>query len=853
MPIYDEDTGTYWRSEDDGGDLVQIWQDDDGWTTVNPNPQLVYDEDSETWGTVGVPNSPYLDALRQYSSDKIPWNYTNVYEGLSNRGPFNLNALWGGSQYAAGRVSDFSHLDPTQLKANQIAGQTRDELWNTYNQLVSQGRTPPKNPDQIALDIYVSNVGQEGKSTGYGPGVNTAALNEYIKAQFLNQPEVVSVTGSQYYTPKNKIPEIQAFGDAHQAAANTWAVFEQQGMGKDSFLDRIIQMAAIYIATQGIGAAMNALASNLVTAAIEGTIPFSAQTTMLAAQTAGMTAAESVVASALTGGIMTEATGGDFVDGFVAGGTAALVKTGIDATNAAKEISSTLQETVGITPAQADRMASVVVKPVEAATTAGLTGKDSEAAALNALVGQGLSAAGDVVADAAKEIAKDLEAQKTAELPAAYTEGRMYAGADTGTMTDVPSIEVVGAPALADNNPRNVVAPEGYRLATYDEAISQGLEATQLPSGESAVLISTTDVSVPAPTQATFASFLDKIKNIGSLFSTGPLPSSAEKYTLFGSGAKGAGKEGFSLFNISFDDPVKQQQAIEFVDLVERDPTTSPEEKRIAQDIKNVIQNAPVITEAPLIEQEPPITETEKQPSKIVAGGGDVGAAAGAQPSAAFIQVMKDRGQAYQLPSFTLTKPQVSEGYTSPADIQFAQETKYGEPGYAGYTDKEISDAIYNQLYGQEGAASGQVSGGMADQEGAGTIGTGDSLVSAGLSTDGAGAGRGTGDVDAGTSGAGVGGGEGAGTGTGTGAGEGEGEGGTGEDTTRQMMDIILGRGQGYQLSGAGAAAEPSAESGAYLGRGITEGTTGEPILGVKGKRKKQVWNIESLRDALGV
>ena len=109
------------------------------------------------------------------------------------------------------------------------------------------------------------------------------------------------------------------------------------------------------------------------------------------------------------------------------------------------------------------------------------------------------------------------------------------------------------------------------------------------------------------------------------------------------------------------------------------------------------------------------------------------------------------------------------------------------------------------------------------------------------------------GDVVAGTSGAAVGGGEGAGTGTGTGAGEGEGEGGTGEDTTRQMMDIILGRGQGYQLSGAGAAAEPSAESGAYLGRGITEGTTGEPILGVKGTRKKQVWNIESLRDALGV
>ena len=298
MPIYDEDTGTYWRSEDDGGDLVQVWQDDDGWTTVNPNPQLVYDEDSGTWGTVGVPNSPYLDALQQYSSGKTPWNYTNVYEGLSNRQPFNLNALWGGSQYATGRVSDFSHLDPTQLQANQIAGQTRDELWRVYDDLKAKGQAPAKNPDQIALEFYTQNIGQEGNTYGYGPGANTALLAESLKSQFLNQPEVVAQTKTVYQPTQEALIKAEAFGASHQGGVPTWQVFEQQGQSSDWF-------------------------SKLIPAII-GTIAFPGLSAAFGGGILG-----GAGAGALIGGTTAEMGGGDFLKGALSGGIGGALKGGL--------------------------------------------------------------------------------------------------------------------------------------------------------------------------------------------------------------------------------------------------------------------------------------------------------------------------------------------------------------------------------------------------------------------------------------------------------------------------------------------------------------------------------------------
>lgn len=294
----------------------------------------------------------YDSALKKYSSGYQPWNWQNIYEGLSDRTPFNLNALWGGTQYAAGRVTDYSHIDPSQYEANLIASNARNELWNVYDQLRSQGKAPEKNPDQLALDFYVKNVGPQGHTFGYGPGANTVLVTEALKNQFLNQPSVVAATGSTYQTPPETLQYSQQFGTARQAGVPTWQVFEQQGYSKD-WLGSLMPMIIGSMAFPGLSAAF------------------------------GGGALGAAGAGALIGGVTSEIGGGDFLKGALTGALGGGLTSGLSG------VSSYLQSAEGLGLSKA--VADAVVSAGARAITAGATGGDVEQAILSSLVGSGVS------------------------------------------------------------------------------------------------------------------------------------------------------------------------------------------------------------------------------------------------------------------------------------------------------------------------------------------------------------------------------------------------------------------------------------------------------------------------------
>lgn len=198
------------------------------------------------------PYERYEDASAFYGSQQMPWDYTSVYSGLSDRSPYNLNAIWGGTQYQQGRVSDFSHIPGQELRANQYAGETRDELWNQYNRLAEQGMAPAKNPDQIALDFYQQNVG--GSNMGYGPGVNTIVLNEALRQQFYGQPEV-QAAGISYVPNLDRLQQAKEFGDARRRGAETFGVFEQQGQGGNNWLGPLVLAGMSMLGGPLVGAA----------------------------------------------------------------------------------------------------------------------------------------------------------------------------------------------------------------------------------------------------------------------------------------------------------------------------------------------------------------------------------------------------------------------------------------------------------------------------------------------------------------------------------------------------------------------------------------------------------------------
>ena len=354
--IYNEDTGQYFKTSED-----------------EPSVEVVRAPDGENWLAVGSPQyyqqtyvAPsyvnYNDALANYSGNKIPWDYTSLYGqsgygtpesqgGLSSREAFNLNAIWGGTQYASGRVTDFAHIDPTQLEANQVAGQTRDQLWNQYDQLVAAGTPPPKNPDQVALDFYVKNVGPQGNTFGYGPGANTVMLAEALKSQFLNQPEVIQATGAPYQPSQQALTYAQDFATRHEQGVPTWQVFEQQGYSKDWF-------------------------GSLVPA-ILGAMVFPGLAAGLGGGALGAAGA-----GALIGGTTSAIGGGDFLKGAITGGLSGGLSSGLSG------VSTSIANATQLPQAVVD----AAVRAGTSAASAGLTGGDVETAILNSLIGSGVQA-----------------------------------------------------------------------------------------------------------------------------------------------------------------------------------------------------------------------------------------------------------------------------------------------------------------------------------------------------------------------------------------------------------------------------------------------------------------------------
>jgi len=293
----------------------------------------------------------YDQASSAYSSGYIPWDIQNVYSGLSNRTPFNLNALWGGTQYASGRVTDWTHIDPTQYEANLVASNTRNALWNQYDQLVAAGTPPPKNPDQVALDFYVKNVGPQGNTFGYGPGANTVMLAEALKSQFLNQPEVIQATGAPYQPSQQALTYAQDFATRHEQGVPTWQVFEQQGYSKDWF-------------------------GSLVPA-ILGAMVFPGLAAGLGGGALGAAGA-----GALIGGTTSAIGGGDFLKGAITGGLSGGLSSGLSG------VSTSIANATQLPQAVVD----AAVRAGTSAASAGLTGGDVETAILNSLIGSGVQA-----------------------------------------------------------------------------------------------------------------------------------------------------------------------------------------------------------------------------------------------------------------------------------------------------------------------------------------------------------------------------------------------------------------------------------------------------------------------------
>lgn len=304
----------------------------------------------------------YEGAKDVYGYGKVKWDYSavqptetseeNIQGGLSTREPFNLNALWGGTQYSTGRVSDFSHIDSTQLEANKRASEVRDELWNVYYQMADQGKVPEKTPDEVALDFYVKNVGQEGNQYGYGPGANSALISEAIKQQFLNSPDVVEFTGSTYQTSPEKIAEIDDFGVAHKAGVSTWQTFEQQGYSRDWFGD----LLPMVFSALAFGPLAGALGGGALGAAGAG---------------------------AILGGTQAEMSGKNFLEGALTGGIGGGLAGGLSG------ISSEVASALDVSQPVADAITRSAVSAVKTGISGGNI-EDIEDAIIGSLVNSGV-------------------------------------------------------------------------------------------------------------------------------------------------------------------------------------------------------------------------------------------------------------------------------------------------------------------------------------------------------------------------------------------------------------------------------------------------------------------------------
>ena len=312
--------GTH-SDEDSGGREITIYQQpsvegpqatiydgrDNGDSWIGNDPNYSFDWNSNQWLSSGLQQADTA-LSRQYG--KVDWNYNDITGDTAAIGGspaqgdedtyipetrgFGVNDIWGGTRYTSGWVTSLDHVDPTQREANVIAGQARDKLWQTYDNMVQQGQQPEKTPDQLAIEFYVKNGGNQTNDP-YGPGVNTAALSEVLTQQFMNQPSVLAVTGKPYVTDPEKLTYINDFAARHSSpqVLNTFAVFGQQHVSSDIIGD-VLMGVMMSVATWGIGTAVSLAASTAVLGA-------EAVTGILAAAEASGISVASALATALPG------------------------------------------------------------------------------------------------------------------------------------------------------------------------------------------------------------------------------------------------------------------------------------------------------------------------------------------------------------------------------------------------------------------------------------------------------------------------------------------------------------------------------------------------------------------------
>lgn len=406
-------TGNYW--DEDGREITTYQQPsvegpqttiydgrDNGDSWMGNDPNYAFDWNSNQWLSSGLQQA---DAALSKQYGKVDWNYNDITgdrTGIGGRPAYYLdeetyipenpgfvvNSIWGGTRYHSGWVTSLDHVDPTQREANVIAGQTRDKLWQAYDNMVQQGQQPEKTPDQLAIEFYVKNGGSENNDP-YGPGVNTAALSEVLTQQFMNQPSVLAVTGKPYVTDPEKLTFINDFAARHTSpeVLNTFARFGQQHIKSDIIGD-LVMGAMIAVATWGIGTAVSIAASTAVLGA-------EAVTGILAAaEVSGMTVAQALatampgvnVVSAIA---VAEMTGGDPLKAAITAGfdsVGSLVKGDVF-----KSITSNF-------PDIPVPVVNAVTNAAISAGKAGLTGQDWETAVTNSLtssaIGVGATAIG---------------------------------------------------------------------------------------------------------------------------------------------------------------------------------------------------------------------------------------------------------------------------------------------------------------------------------------------------------------------------------------------------------------------------------------------------------------------------
>ena len=406
--------GTH-SDEDSGGREITIYQQpsvegpqatiydgrDNGDSWIGNDPNYSFDWNSNQWLSSGLQQADTA-LSRQYG--KVDWNYNDITGDTAAIGGspaqgdedtyipetrgFGVNDIWGGTRYTSGWVTSLDHVDPTQREANVIAGQARDKLWQTYDNMVQQGQQPEKTPDQLAIEFYVKNGGNQTNDP-YGPGVNTAALSEVLTQQFMNQPSVLAVTGKPYVTDPEKLTYINDFAARHSSpqVLNTFAVFGQQHIKSDIIGD-LMMGAILAVATWGIGTAVSLAASTAVLGA-------EAVTGILVAAEASGISVASALATALPGVnvvsaiAVAEMTGGNPLTAAITAGfdsAGSLVKGDVF-----KSITSNF-------PDIPVPVVNAVTNAAIAAGKAGLTGQDWETAVTNSLtssaIGVGATAIG---------------------------------------------------------------------------------------------------------------------------------------------------------------------------------------------------------------------------------------------------------------------------------------------------------------------------------------------------------------------------------------------------------------------------------------------------------------------------